>query len=85
MVEEKIHSLYLQREDTSSHGPYVYRTVPYMEIMACIYTPTHSCDTMVEILLCHNLGAFLAASNCDTALAIHLALLYKLLAGLLLA
>ncbi len=38
---------------------------------------------MVEILLCHNLGAFLAASNCDTVLAIHLALLNKLLAGLL--
>ena len=38
---------------------------------------------MVSILLCHNLGAFLAASNCDTALAIHLALLNELLAGLL--
>ncbi len=38
---------------------------------------------MVEILLCHNLGTFLAASNCDTALAIHLALLNELLAGLL--
>jgi len=36
MGEEKIRSLYLQRKDTSSHGPYVYRTVPYMEIMACI-------------------------------------------------
>jgi len=36
MGEEKIHSLYLQREDTSSHGLYVYRTVPCMEIMACI-------------------------------------------------
>jgi hypothetical protein len=44
---------------------------------------THSCDTMVEILLCHNLGAFLAASNCDMALAIHLALLNELLADLL--
>ena len=38
---------------------------------------------MVEILLCHNLGAFLAASNCDTALVIHLTLLNELLAGLL--
>ncbi len=37
---------------------------------------------MIEILLCHNLGAFLAASNCDTALAIHLARLNELLAGL---
>jgi hypothetical protein len=36
---------------------------------------------MVSILLCHNLGAFLAASNCDIALAIHLALLNELLAG----
>ena len=40
---------------------------------------------MVETLLCHNLGAFLAASNCDTVLAIHLTLLNELLAGLLLA
>jgi len=24
MGEEKIHSMYLQREDTSSHGPYIY-------------------------------------------------------------
>jgi hypothetical protein len=40
---------------------------------------------MVAILLCHNFGALLAASNCDTALAIHLALLNELLAGLLLA
>jgi hypothetical protein len=32
MGEEKIHSLYLQQKDTSSHGPSVYRTVPYMEI-----------------------------------------------------
>ncbi len=40
---------------------------------------------MVSILLCQNLGASLAASNCDTALAIHLALLNELLAGLLLA
>ena len=39
----------------------------------------------ISILLRHNLGAFLAASNCDTALAIHLALLNELLAGLLLA
>ncbi len=31
MGEEKIHSLYLQRKDTSSHGPSAYRTVPYME------------------------------------------------------
>ncbi len=38
---------------------------------------------MVIILLCHNLGALLAASNCDTALAIHLALLNELRAGLL--
>ena len=36
---------------------------------------------MVAILLCHNLGALLDASNCDTALAIHLALLNELLAG----
>jgi len=36
MGEEKIHSLYLQQKNTSSHGPYVYRMVPYMEIMACI-------------------------------------------------
>ncbi len=40
---------------------------------------------MVAILLCHNLGALLAASNCDTALAIHLAFLNEVLAGLLLA
>ena len=41
---------------------------------------------MVSILLCHNhnlLDASLAVSNCDTALAIHLALLNELLAGLL--
>jgi hypothetical protein len=31
MGEEKIHSLYLQRKDTSSRSPSVYRTVPYME------------------------------------------------------
>ena len=37
----------------------------------------------ISILLRHNLGAFLAASNCDTALAIHLVLLNELLAGLL--
>ncbi len=36
---------------------------------------------MVAILLCHNFGALLAASNCDTALAIHLALLNELLAA----
>ncbi len=40
---------------------------------------------MVAILLCHNLGAFLTASNCDTALTIHLALLNEIFAGLLLA
>jgi len=28
MGEEKIHSLYLQPKDTSSHGPSAYRTVP---------------------------------------------------------
>jgi hypothetical protein len=28
MGEEKIHSLYLQRKDTSSHGPSAYRMVP---------------------------------------------------------
>ncbi len=38
---------------------------------------------MVAILQCHDLGALLAASNCDAALAIHLALLNKLLAGFL--
>ena len=38
---------------------------------------------MVEILLCHNLCTFLAASNCETALVIHLALLNELLTGLL--
>ena len=31
MGVEKIHSLYLQRKDTSSHSPSAYRTVPYME------------------------------------------------------
>ena len=35
MGEEKIHSLYLQRKDTSSHGPSAYRTVPYMETETC--------------------------------------------------
>ena len=35
MGEEKIHSLYLQRKDTSSHGPSAYRTVPYMETEKC--------------------------------------------------
>ena len=58
------------------------RTNTHLAIMACIYTPTHSCDTIVAILLCHNLGALLAACNCDTALAIYLALLNELLAGL---
>jgi len=29
MGGEKIHSLYLQQKDTSSHGPYIYRTVLY--------------------------------------------------------
>jgi hypothetical protein len=32
MGEEKIHSLYLQRKDTSSHGPSAYRTVPYPQV-----------------------------------------------------
>jgi hypothetical protein len=54
--------------------------IPYAQ-----YKPQHSCGTIVSTLLWHNLGAFLVASNCDTALAIHLALLNKLLAGLLLA
>ncbi len=49
MGEEDIHSLYLQRKDTSSHGPSAYRTGPVgsnngpsaqyhrdLEIMACI-------------------------------------------------
>ncbi len=35
MGEEKIHSLYLQPKDTSSHGPSAYRTVPYMETEMC--------------------------------------------------
>ena len=35
MGEEKIHSLYLQQKDTSSHGPFTYRTVPYMETETC--------------------------------------------------
>ncbi len=35
MGEEKIHSLYLQRKDTSSHGPSAYRTVPYMKTEMC--------------------------------------------------
>ncbi len=35
MGEEKIHFLYLQRKDTSSHGPSAYRTVPYMEPETC--------------------------------------------------
>ena len=39
MGEEKIHSLYLQQKDTSSHGPSAYRTVPYMEIETCFPFP----------------------------------------------
>jgi hypothetical protein len=35
MGEEKIHSLYLQGKDTSSHDPSAYRTVPYMETETC--------------------------------------------------
>ncbi len=35
MGEEKIHSLYLQRKDASSHSPSAYRTVPYMETETC--------------------------------------------------
>ncbi len=35
MGEEKIHSLYLQQKDTSSHGPFAYRTVSYMETETC--------------------------------------------------
>ena len=35
MGEEKIHSLYLQGKDTSSHSPSAYRTVPYMETEMC--------------------------------------------------
>jgi hypothetical protein len=35
MGEEKIYSLYLQRKDTSSHGPSAYRMVPFMETEMC--------------------------------------------------
>jgi hypothetical protein len=35
MGEEKIHLLYLQPKDTSSHGLSAYRTVPYMETETC--------------------------------------------------
>jgi hypothetical protein len=35
MGEEKIHSLYLQRKNTSSYGPSAYRTVPDMETETC--------------------------------------------------
>ena len=35
MGEEKIHSLYLQQKDTSSHGLSAYLTVPYMETETC--------------------------------------------------
>jgi hypothetical protein len=38
---------------------------------------------MVSILLCQNLGSTFAASHCDIALAIHVAVLDELLAGLL--
>ncbi len=43
MGEAKIHSLYLQRKDTSSHGPSAYRTVPYAHAYkyASICTSTH--------------------------------------------
>jgi hypothetical protein len=37
---------------------------------------------MVSILLCQNLGSTFVASHWDTALAIHVALLNELLAGL---
>jgi hypothetical protein len=36
---------------------------------------------MVLVLLCHKLDTALAAYHCDTALAVHLALLNDLLAG----
>jgi hypothetical protein len=43
MGEEKIHSLYLQRKDTSSHGPSAYPTVPYAHAYeyASMRTSTH--------------------------------------------
>jgi hypothetical protein len=40
MGEEKIHSLYLQRKDTSCHGPSVYRTV-LTETSWPAYKPQH--------------------------------------------
>jgi hypothetical protein len=43
MGEEQIHSLYLQRKDTSSRGPSAYRTVPYAHAYehAPMRTSTH--------------------------------------------
>jgi hypothetical protein len=42
--DEKIRSLYLQQKDSSSHGQYVYRTVPYgnhglHKPQQCLLTP----------------------------------------------
>ena len=39
---------------------------------------------MVLVLLCHNFDPTLASGHCDTVLAIHLAHLNDILAGLLL-
>ncbi len=50
-----------------------------------VWTPSHSCGTMVSILLCQILGSTFVASHCNMALAICIALLNKLLAGLLMA
>ncbi len=72
-----IHSLYLlQRKDISRCSLPTVRpfTVQYRLHNKSQHTP-----------LCHNLGSFLAASNCETVLAIHLTLFNQLLAGLLLA
>jgi hypothetical protein len=43
MGEEQIHSLYLQRKDTSSHGPSALHTVPYAHAYehASMHTSTH--------------------------------------------
>ena len=59
MGEEKIHSLYLQRKDTSSHGPSAYRTVPYMETEKCfrflrkqksVFRKTYFCFPLQQLM-----------------------------------
>jgi len=65
MGEEKIRSLYLQRKDTSSHGPYVYRTVTYsMEIMACINPNTNITGFEILNTICTRNYFYKFARNC---------------------